>query len=76
MRTFTVLSMCTSIAITGWAGSASHDVLSEHEAGNSSLSCVEIEVEMSRAQDVIDAVKRPRGFIRQGRVRWCFVVPV
>lgn len=49
-----------SLIITGCAGSANHDVLSEYEEKDSDLSCVEIAVEISKAQDVIDAIKQDR----------------
>ena len=52
--------MLISIALAGCAGSASHNILSKHEEKDSSLSCTEIAVEMSRAQDVIDAVQKDR----------------
>ena len=44
------LFVLISIALAGCAGSASHNILSKHEEKDSSLSCTEIAVEMSRAQ--------------------------
>ena len=60
MRAFMVLVITTSLAVSGCAGSASHDVLSEYEAKDSSLSCQDVEIEMYKAQSVIDAVAKDR----------------
>ena len=60
MRAFIVVAVSTSFLISGCAGSASHTVLSEYEAQDSSLSCSQIDIEMYKAQSVIDAVAKDR----------------
>ena len=62
MRTFLLFCVLSaSLIISGCAGSASHDVLAEYEAKDSSLSCTQIAIEMYKAQEVIDAVAKDRG---------------
>ena len=48
------------LIIGGCAGSANHQVLSEYDAMDSSLDCGEIEVELFKAQAVIDDVQKDR----------------
>ena len=60
MRVFIVVAVSINLFISGCAGSASHSVLSEYEAKDSSLSCNQIEIEMHKAQSVIDAVAKDR----------------
>ena len=46
--------------LSGCAGSANHDVISDYEAGDPKLSCEELRLEKQKAQDVIDAVEKDR----------------
>lgn len=57
---FSVITITTSLIVSGCAGSASHKVLSDYQAEDSSLSCQEIGIEMYKAQAVIDAVAADR----------------
>ncbi len=60
MRILIVFLTTSALTISGCAGSASHKVLSAYEAKDLSLSCQEIEIEMYKAQEVIDAVAKDR----------------
>ena len=58
MRLFTYFLMLLSLI--GCAGSASHDVVSAYQAGDTSLSCGEIDQEIIRAQVVIEEVNEDK----------------
>ena len=58
MRLLTYCLMLLSLI--GCAGSASHDVVSAYQAGDTSLSCGEIDQEIIRAQVVIEEVNEDK----------------
>ena len=50
----------TAVILTGCAGSASHKVLSSHQATDADLSCSQIDMEIAQAQTVIDGVNEDK----------------
>ncbi len=49
-----------AVVVVGCAGSATHDVVSTHQANDDALSCREINSEMTKAQMVIDGVNKDK----------------
>ncbi|MFW5425818.1 MAG: SHOCT domain-containing protein [Methylophagaceae bacterium] len=56
MKNKLVLSLASLILLSGCAGSASHKVLSAHQAGDDNLSCDQLDTEIVKSQIIIDAV--------------------
>ena len=54
------LPTLVSFLLIGCAGSASHDVVSAYQAGDTNLSCGEIDQEIVRAQVVIEEVNEDK----------------
>ena len=48
------------IFLSGCAGSAAHKVVTAHQANDSQLTCEEIELEMAKAQAIIDEVNKDK----------------
>ena len=58
-----LLPILVSFLLIGCAGSASHDVVSAYQAGDTNLSCGEIDQEIVRAQVVIEEVNEDKSGI-------------
>ncbi len=58
IRNFIVVAII--VALTGCAGSASHKVVTTHEATDDSLSCKQIDVELTKTQLIIDDVNKDK----------------
>ena len=56
-------SILITLIISGCAGSANHKVMTENEAKDFDLECGEINSEMAKAQDVINAVNEDKSDI-------------
>jgi hypothetical protein len=53
---FRIVLIC--LLLTGCAGSASHEILTENKAGDDRLTCDQLDSEVVKAQVVIDGVKQ------------------
>ena len=60
MRRNFVISGLVALMVSGCAGSATHDVVSAHRAGDNDLTCREITSEITKAQVIIDGVKKDK----------------
>ena len=58
LRNICVYFLC--FFIVNCAGSAQHDVISAHKAGDTDLSCKELDHEIVRAHGIIDGVEKDR----------------
>ncbi|MBI2969391.1 MAG: hypothetical protein HYY36_01455 [Gammaproteobacteria bacterium] len=56
----TLISSLMLLIMYGCAGSASHKVLTSYEQNDVNLDCAEIDTEIAKAQDVIDAVNQDK----------------
>lgn len=56
----TNFGLAALVFISGCAGSATHDVVSSYQATDESLTCREIQTEMTKAQMVIDGVNKDK----------------
>ncbi|MBI2994060.1 MAG: hypothetical protein HYY48_07795 [Gammaproteobacteria bacterium] len=59
MRHATIAGIALA-TLCGCAGSATHKVLTSYEENDVNLSCAEIDAEIAKAQDVIDAVNQDK----------------
>ena len=50
----------TCLLLINCAGSATHDVVSAHKAGDTDLTCKELDQEIVRAQVIIDGVEKDK----------------
>lgn len=56
LKTRTIILSSTLFILAGCAGSASHKVLTAHQADDDSLSCQQLDTEIVKSQIIIDAV--------------------
>jgi len=61
-KKFIVSTLCIGF-LSGCAGSAQHKVVSAHTAGDSLLSCAQIDAELVKTQVIIDAVNQDKNDI-------------
>ena len=54
--TLVAVAFVCSMLFVGYAGSATHKVLTANQAGDAALSCEEINTEISKAQSVINGI--------------------
>lgn len=55
-----ITTVVVGMVISGCAGSANHRIMTSYEASDAELTCSEIDVELNKAQDVIDAVNKDK----------------
>jgi len=55
-----ITTALVGMVISGCAGSANHKIMTSYEASDTELSCSEIDAEVNKAQDVIDAVNKDK----------------
>ena len=60
MLSFIAFGSVSIAALGGCAGSASHKVVTAHQAGDEMLSCAEIDAEIIKVQLIVDAVNQDK----------------